>query len=411
MKNILIYLGIISCLFITPTTAPFIGVRQVGLTSSFLLLGVFLYEFLIAQQNIQYKVFREEFYVIIICLLYMAFKILDGNVEVIRSIFFFIMVPVIISILLSIQKSRVKVKVVKIVVIFFAVECLLAIYERIAGFNMFPDLNNIDNIFMEVKSWELRSTALLGHPLMNALGVSIVLGFILVSRFPILLKFLCLGTGFMAILSFNARGASIVWAGLGLYYLYIAYKAKKGSPIKKIVLILGFIAPLVYGVYYLLYYTHFGGRLINQETLIDGSAETRFNVFQSFDYIEEYDLWFGNPSNYVKIVNYLGAGGVENSYVVLVIQYGLLFGIPLILSLFLLVKKYLISYTWKQKTFLLGAFIVIGSLNNSLSGSTPWLIFVICSQCFPYFGEQIPKKGRKIVEIQDRLKLSKQLVN
>ncbi|TDE08407.1 hypothetical protein [Dyadobacter psychrotolerans] len=397
MKNYLLYLGVILCLLITTTTAPVIGIQQVGLTSSAVILLIFFYEFLLVRKTLQFGMFREEITIILISLIYVVFQAVEGNLDTFRLTFFALMIPMILSMLLKIQKQDVKQKIKTITLVFFFLECLLAIYERIFSINIFPYTEEVENIYVEIQKWDFRSSAFLGHPLMNALCVSIIVSFILVHKFHTLFKLFCLTLGVVAILCFNARGASLIWGALGIYYLYLLYKSKGKKTLHKLVLVVCCIIPLLYGTYYLMFLTSLGGRLVNQEKLMDGSAETRLNVLEAFNYIMDYDFWFGNPANYLVITKLLGAGGVENSYIVWIIQYGIFFGIPLIITLSYLVKKYLQFYSRQQKIFVLAAFVLVGSLNNSLSGTAPWIIFIICANCF-----QVTKKkmsGKNVHEL------------
>jgi len=125
----------------------------------------------------------------------------------------------------------------------------------------------------------------------------------------------------------------------------------------------------------------FGDRL-TQSSLFDGSAQTRIDVFDAFDYITSYDLWVGNPQSYLYITNKLDAGGVENSFIVLILEYGIPISLLLIFMYTLWIRKLLRGIRFNVQMLLLVSFIGLGSANNSLSTSTPWIFFILCYNAF-----------------------------
>ncbi len=125
----------------------------------------------------------------------------------------------------------------------------------------------------------------------------------------------------------------------------------------------------------------FGDRLL-QSTLFDGSAQTRIDVFDAFDYVTSYDLWVGNPKSYLYITNKLDAGGVENSFIVLILEYGIPVSIFLIFLYTVWMRKLLRGISRNVQILLLVSFIGLGSANNSLSTATPWIFFILCYNAF-----------------------------
>jgi hypothetical protein len=390
-KQILIQMGCICSLVITTTTAPYLGIQSVGTASFAILILYFLYDLITRNYVYTSSQLKNEISLLIVFILYSSFKILDHDYLSIQSAFFFIAVPILIAILVQNQTHRIKISLTRILVLFFIIQCVLAIYEKIFGVNIFPYKVEIDNIYIRRESWEFRSTSLLGHPLNNALCTSIILGFILASKYTAYFKFFALFLGFIAMLCFNARGAVLIWVLLGLYFLYQLYSVQNKKSITKIIIPTLSIILCIF-IFYLISETSLGGRLFNKEKIIDGSAQTRLDVWAAFKYMKGYDLWLGNPKNYLPITNKLGAAGVENSLVVIILNYGIIFGTGILIYTSMITTKYLNNYNKNQIIYILTSFILIGSLNNSLAGITPWVIFYFCVHSFHLVGSRIKDK-------------------
>ena len=80
----------------------------------------------------------------------------------------------------------------------------------------------------------------------------------------------------------------------------------------------------------------------------------------------------------------LGAGGVENSYIVLIINYGVPLFIVLFILYYFLIKRLLKKHTLFNKVIIISSFILVGSTNNGLAASTPWGFFILCAYSFPF---------------------------
>ena len=161
--------------------------------------------------------------------------------------------------------------------------------------------------------------------------------------------------GLFAILGFNARGATIVTSCLVLYKLYMILKGQKSKLNKYL-----FYALIVVSLYYAIDFvmnSDWGGRLM-QDELMDGSAQTRLSFSEYLNKISliSFPTW----------VNTMNKS--ENSYLFILISYGLFLGILLIYSLFRLFFHYLAPYTGQVKILLLVSAIGVGSLNNNLAG-------------------------------------------
>jgi hypothetical protein len=131
-----------------------------------------------------------------------------------------------------------------------------------------------------------------------------------------------------------------------------------------------------------------GGRLVNK-FILDGSSNTRLNVMDAFKYIKRDDLLFGDGSNYLIIMKKLAAGGIENSYVVFIIQYGIFMTLILIVLYHNLISRFLNRYSLYGKFIILCSFLFLGSTNNGLASSIPWGFFILCFYSFTNFDSNI----------------------
>ncbi|WP_153638335.1 hypothetical protein [Prolixibacter sp. NT017] len=111
---------------------------------------------------------------------------------------------------------------------------------------------------------------------------------------------------------------------------------------------------------------------------------TRVKVFDAFSFINNTDFWIGNPNNYIPVMEKLGAAGVENSYIVIIMNYGLIMSVILFFYLFSWIKNQVQYQTLYNKAIIIVSFILVGSLNNGLAGPNAWVFFILCSHSFPF---------------------------
>jgi hypothetical protein len=370
----LLYFGIIIYMYLTTTVAAQIGIDQVGAASS--LVIVMLSLIYIMSRNISglpIKI-KQELFVISLALTIMVIKFITGDLDAIKHALFFFIVPSLMSILLKNQSNRVKEKIVYIILIFYITECLLALFERVNLVHLFPYNDLIE--YSTITTLGFRSTAFLGHPLQNALVVSTIMGFILTMNFKLEQKMLLIVLGYSALLCFNARGAIIVWTILIIVYLFSIALSKREKLLSIPMII--FITVAVYLLYEMIVNQGFGDRLFMADRIMDGSVMTRLQVFNAFSYISNMDFWLGNSSSYIYVMDKLEAGGVENSYIGMILKYGLVMGLASFVALFFWVKQLLMPYTSYNKIIITISFILVGSMNNGLVSANVWGFFILC---------------------------------
>jgi hypothetical protein len=380
----LLFIGILTYMFLSTSVAAKIGIKQVGTYSSLITVFLFAVKFLGDSKHKLFNKFKEEFHIILIGFFLIFIKIFLGQSDQINQILFFLIVPMSLSILLGVQNISNKRVIRKLILFFFITECFLAIYERWSLTNVFPYANDMDD--SAIVDWSFRSSGFIGHPLANALCVSTIMGFILTTPMKLVYKLFFLILGFVSLLCFNARAAIIIWILLATIYLLNLIRDKKTKKTVSLLLVF-FLISAIYFVYSIIVDYGLGGRIV-KEDINDGSAQTRFEVFDAFTYIDKSDLWFGNAANYIPVMHKLGAGGVENSYIVLIMNYGIFIFIILSLFYYYLIKRFLKDYSLYYKFIILTSFLIVGSTNNALASATPWGFLILCFYAFHVIGEE-----------------------
>lgn len=270
----------------------------------------------------------------------------------------------------------------KFIVTFFVIECFVAFIEKVLSNYLFAEgVWGVD----EGVSYGFRSAAFLGHPLQNALCVSVIMSFILTSSdFKPLHKYSLTFLGWLSLLCFNTRSSILLWFFLIVMSL-LGDIFKKGSFKKKVLSVLLIVVGISV-VLYFLFELHWGDRLLYGE-LMDGSAMTRVNVYDIFDYISEINLWWGTPSDVLWQAQ-LRADClvIENSFIMFVLHFGIVFTAALVVLVANIIRKLLKDYSFKSKAFIIITFLLIANANNALAVSAiPLAVFFICSVYFTPF--------------------------
>ncbi len=264
----------------------------------------------------------------------------------------------------------------KIFLALFVVEVVLAIMERFGNFLLFPySLYNPDDINGTVDEGDyFRSNSLLGNPLSNALCVSIVLSFIVVSRLKNTKKVLLILVSFLSLLCFNARFASVISLVFFVFYFFL-----QKISLKKLISIViggGIVAYLIinFGI---------GDRVLGEDNYAeDDSVAARIDIIEIIDYVDFEMFLFRKGDGILDLQNKLSLVHVENWILIMVFDLGILITLYYILLIFQLTSISLKSYQLKDKLYIFAVFILIASSNNSLATQVPALSFFIASSYF-----------------------------
>lgn len=376
LKQILYILSIICALFVNTNLAPFLGIDNI-ITTAFSPILLFIGIQLVTGKINSNSLGKNPMPLIIIILAIWVIIIKSGlGQDYFKAVFYFLMIPMLLSISFEVLTRKEIVKLKGVFLFFYIVECTLAIIERITHVIFFYIENQTyeEIIYATQEAWEFRSYALFPHPLANAMVVVIIMTFIVCGNLSLKQKMSYFLLGYVSLFCFNARGAIL----LGTFCIlpYFIWKINKIAK-KKVIINIGLLSTILLMIY-LVTNTSLGGRLLYSEQLMDGSAQTRLEVFSFYNFLSSQDLWWGgNEDIYHYVMIKLGAGGVENGFIVLLLQYGIILGPIILFLLFAYQIKLLTPYYSKvDKYFILFVFYIMGFMNPALASSTPWIIFL-----------------------------------
>jgi len=262
--------------------------------------------------------------------------------------------------------------------IFFAVNAVLGIAEFVLGFRVTPLVAN----GVELSS-DGRSSALLGHPLHDAVGVA-VYALVLVQGggrdMPRWLILPQLGLQIVAMGVFGGRVATVMFflfaAGAMLGRLPEYVLLKRYSPRNVAAGIAGLTLVLM-GAFALAasgFFDLFLMRFVEDS----GSAEARLSMLELVAQIPPQQLFFGPDPAYVETLQRLEGirFGIESFWVAFIAYYGILFSVPFFAGLLLFLHE--LRFTARPPSgWVIIFFLVICSTSASLSGKTCGLaIFV-----------------------------------
>lgn len=270
----------------------------------------------------------------------------------------------------------------KIVLVMFIVNCTLAICERLFMHNLFPMSSVYKYMaFSQTDLGLFRSSALLGHPLSNALITSIIMGFIMVSSIGNTLKYGLLLLGFFALVCFNARGAVII-TGIStfVYFLWRLFTLQESFKSKLLGIL--FIATCVVFMAMLLS-NGFGGRFFEYAVREDDSILARIKVWNILKKMS-LDSWlFGMDDVRAYAMKTIGSFHIENWLIIYVMNFGIIVT-AMYITLFIPIFRYFMRpYTKFHSLMVFGIFICVASTNNSLATNVPAIsMFFVCSRAF-----------------------------
>lgn len=355
--------------------------------SFYILFGLVSYRLFLTPFEIL-KERKIEIRLLVIFIFLLAFMIIKGESGGFALIINCLMLPVLLSMLLPNSSVHTKFALAgtkRLILIFFVVECLFAILERLIGVNFFTYANGNGNALI-IWLWDMsrfRSTALLGHPLSNALCVSVVLSFILISDLKDGFKYALFCLGIVSILCFNTRSSLLAWGILFPSYILHLVFFKEGVKFKKKIVLTSFLFVGLLLALYLIIEYDFAGRII-EKGINDSSAGARIGIWRIFENIKFYNLVIGHSSDELSLLmRRSGFYHIENYWLIFLIRFGIIFT-SIIIALFIgLFKKYLAPFHTFETYFLTACFVLLSSTNNSLAVGVPAVsFFFVCCVVF-----------------------------
>jgi hypothetical protein len=275
-----------------------------------------------------------------------------------------LVIPCIILIFLRMTDKKTLIDFKKWIYIFFFFSAGISLIEKVTG----------KLLFLKDSPWYFdyfRSTALYGHPLNNALIMSVLTIILFLSTKNSYLKMAVLAAGMISIFCFGARGALLgVFGGIFLNILLNAFGFTK-DPNRNIKSGLMYLASFALILILVISFTNLGDRITGLAK-VDESAEARVGTLNILDQVNIEDLiWTGVSLDKVDKLQYLsGVEIIENFYIVWLLNFGLIFTIILIISLIRFLYNMMRNVGADVKLSILFTLIIVSSTNNSLSSST-----------------------------------------
>lgn len=367
--TVLFFLSIFCPIFLDTNLIYTLGLGENRTTIAYIPMVLFI---IIEIFKRQFNTNKLSFAIITLGIIGFLFKFSIDQTEVFKRYLTFFIIPFLFIGYLDNITIKQKKIIQKTLFSFLIVEFCMAIYERIT----LSTILNYENyqIMKEGSAWTFRSSALLGHPLGNAMAISTITIFILCSKLKTNIKIICYIIAMISLLCFNERGNIIISFTTSLPILYLIYKKESPQNQAKIRNIL---IPIFFIFIYILSTSDFGGRLFNVNHRQDGSILARIEALKAFSHLNQIDLLLGNPNNYDYLINKMGLAGIENGIITILIYHGLIIGIPALFLLLLFQNNILnISYPRLLKALILITFYGIGLTNPHIANPYQWFIFI-----------------------------------
>ncbi len=254
----------------------------------------------------------------------------------------------------------------------FAINAVLGIAEFTLGFRLTPLY-----VEGEVLEAEWRSSALLGHPLANAIltGCYIILLVKGGARdLPAMLRPVVFTLAAIGMVVFGGRAATalmlVAMAGIGLAR---ATQILRGARFESRSLLIGLLMVPVVAVAIIAlqqsgFFDQFLARIVDDE----GSASTRVEMFELFKYLNWYDFLFGpDPRQIATLMAQYGLlYGIESFWVAMMLLHGLVVSFLFFGALFLFCREVVISAGPAAFAVFL-YFFAVASTSVSLSAKSP----------------------------------------
>lgn len=380
LKYILFFVSTTLCLFGMSNFADVIGIHQ-RTVLSFTLLLLYCLKYL-NKKRFNYTFDKSYILLLIIGFLIVAFQLVLGR-NYFKSILSYCFLPCIISYFferLDLKQTNI---LRKAVLLFYVTNCIMAIIERITstvyiGYNTFTDFE-----IVREEDWEFRSSALLGHPLANTIVMVPMLLCIMASSMQWKNKMFCYFLGIIAMFCFNARSGILMALICSVPAIVDNLKEQDKKERRRNIVL--FSLCFVFAGYYIIN-SDLSGRLFKlaEETgfLNDSSSLARLEILSFSDYLNTFDLLWGNPDSYNRLLITMNLVGIENGIISILIYQGVILGIPLLCIMWYFNWKRFAEYKNTHRWMIFIGLYGIGLTNPHLQQGMVWIYILLCSFAF-----------------------------
>lgn len=355
------------------------------LRPEFYILFVVAFCVMIKERDV-YKYIKKENAIILLSLFLIGYWLVTGQLRGFAIIPNTILIPAIISIILSFCGTRSKTTIKNIIITFLVVDCLIAFYERITGMDLIPyytggDIGSYDEFANYI---EFRSHGLRNHPLSNSVLIATILPFIYldpsIKRWQ---KTILLLVGYGSFFCFNTRSSILICSIIfALYILFDIFRGRGKGASNKIYGIVFLAIGVGFAVF--LFSRGFGDRLLGQNNLQDTSVEARLTLFQLFLNSDISTFFVGMSNEQMNnLVATVGLVHIESFWFMYLCRFGLLFFILFIIAFYKLLRKWFKGNGMINSLFLLSPGLVVASTNNSIYSGDPVIaLLILCAFSF-----------------------------
>lgn len=379
MKKILLFFAVLCALFFNSELTQLFGITQKMTASSLLMIFfcIIYFDKKAINTGETYSYVKPLF----VCGLFLTLFCVSKGYKLNYPINVFLLPSLYFVVLKKEMDDKIRNVLLLCIIIFFVSNCCLAFWEKIHEVNYFYELTDFEQKNI---SWAFRSSALLGHALINTIVIAPMSIFILTTKsISFRFRFIFFAMGLVAMFCFNSRSGILITIVCGAPLLYKELIRLSGA--KRSIYILIVACLMAYLIEKVLN-TDFGGRLMiysSEGFLTDESSAARFDVIDFYRYMDWRDVVFGNPEKVEVISKILDMASLENGVVMILLSYGFFMGTFIVYSLW---KFYynLIRNNYKslEAWLILVSFWGIGLTNPHLAFPLCWTYFFFCSITF-----------------------------
>lgn len=261
----------------------------------------------------------------------------------------------------------------KFLILLFVINAVISIYETYThNLLIYPERPGVINTDVG-----FRSAGLFGHPLQNAMTMSILTGFILVdSILSSLKKYTLFILGIISILSSNSRSSIILWGPFILMYIWGMFFNENLTLKNKLIVLLSSLSILLLACYMILY-GGMGDRIFGD--LFDPNTNTRIEIWSIFNKASFQEFCFGFSEFQLRtMMKSFTVDAIENSFIMFVLYEGYIYTFIILCLYIAIIKKLFKGYSIFSKIYTSLIFVAYSNVNNALSASFfPLLVFIL----------------------------------
>lgn len=263
-----------------------------------------------------------------------------------------------------------------IIIAFFLIECSIATYEVITQTIVFAKQVDPEDMI----NWEgMRAYSICGHPLQNAFVISILtIVFVVSPNISVVFKVLLYFIGLIAVFACNARAATIAMILIGGFlFIKDVFKLKSEGVVSRIV-VFALAVILLYYMEKVISKYSIGNRFFEIKIdKNDGSSRARFVLIDVLSTLSLSE-WLSGISYSSKIIlKKYHLVAIENSFVGIVLSYGLPFLISFYSFWFVLLKRLCeyAKYFWP----IVLVYVYFLNINNTVFAYMPIMSITVFS--------------------------------